>query len=196
MSRYLFDFDESVETWVTAQDARRVYRNYEVSSFGNVRNRRDQLALSLRYSKSGYPRVNLYCDGKMYTTEVHALVAHSFLTKPQGKVLVDHIEGLTVSLPNHVTNLRFLTPQENSLHRVCLPKSNKSGFIGVSYHKKRGLFEACIRDHGKCTYLGAFQRAEEAAIARDAYILGSPAVQLAMLNYPRELLLDCPDEQF
>lgn len=92
----------------------------------------------------------------------HRLVfflVHGFLPKK-----VDHRD--LNSLNNHPGNLRSATDRENSCNRAKL-KTNKSGYIGVTWHKASGKFAANIRVNGTAIYLGLFIEPLEAAKAYD-----------------------------
>ena len=82
-------------------------------------------------------------------------------------------------------NLRWVTQQENSVHRTRLSKNNTSGFLGVSRMGTR--WRAYFTAGGEHLFLGLFDTAEDAARARDAFVLGSVWRDLAMLNFPREI---------
>jgi hypothetical protein len=75
---------------------------------------------------------------------------------------VDHrdLNGLN----NQKYNLRKCTHAENSRNRIA---TSASGFKGVSWHKRRGKWEAHIRMHGRKRYLGSFDNPVLAARCYD-----------------------------
>lgn len=78
---------------------------------------------------------------------------------------VDHIDGDGVN--NSYENLRVVTNLEN--HRNCKKQSNNtSGFTGVVYDKRRGLWMARIKIKGTQKHLGYFVNIEDAIEAREA----------------------------
>lgn len=93
------------------------YKNYEVSSYGNVRNTKTGKTLTNSLSKSnGYYKVTLsILENGVRTTlpiETHRLVAETFLPyDPQGRLVVDHIDSDKHN--NNVSNLQWITPSEN-----------------------------------------------------------------------------------
>lgn len=83
---------------------------------------------------------------------------------PQGHV-TDHINRNR--LDNRRENLRWVSYAQNS-HNHKLSASNTTGYIGVSWHKRKNKFTASIKVNGKTINLGAFDTALEAARCRDA----------------------------
>jgi hypothetical protein len=100
---------EDKEVWKEVAN----YDNYEVSSFGNVRNSKTGRILKST-NKGGYCYVGLSC-GKTKSYMVHRLVALSFIPNPENKAQVNHIDKN--GLNNKLSNLEWTTNQENSIHR-------------------------------------------------------------------------------
>ena len=76
---------------------------------------------------------------------------------------MNHING--VKDDNRLANLREATRSETMQNQRCVRISNKSGFLGVSWHKRRECWMACIGINGKRQKLGCFDNAEEAHAA-------------------------------
>lgn len=64
---------------------------------------------------------------------------------------------------NRWDNLRNVRPALNTQNQRKPPKSNTSGFLGVS--AKRGKWRACIIVDGKQRFLGSFDTPEDASCA-------------------------------
>ena len=77
---------------------------------------------------------------------------------------IDHING--DKLDNRRRNLRLCTHQQNAFNQKRR-RTNTSGYIGVSYARGRGCFEAYIHHHGRKHHLGVFPDALLAARTRD-----------------------------
>lgn len=75
---------------------------------------------------------------------------------------IDHINGLRND--NRISNLRDITQTDNN-RSTTKPKHNKSGFVGVSWHKRAGKWASVIRVDGKNHHLGLFIDPEEAHLA-------------------------------
>lgn len=99
------------ENWRVVEEA----TNYEVSTHGNIRNRRNGRVLRPRLDRYGYPRLSFYNnEGKLIYRTVHRLVAGAWLSRPDGTTQVNHIDG--VKMNNEVRNLEWTTTQKNIEH--------------------------------------------------------------------------------
>lgn len=82
--------------------------------------------------------------------------------------LTDHVDGN--GLNNTRANLRIATHAENS-HNYKRPRTNRSGFKGVSWSKAHRKWRAQIKVNGKDIHLGYFRSPVEAARAYDVAAL-------------------------
>lgn len=80
---------------------------------------------------------------------------------PDGEI--DHING--VRNDNRWINLRCVSKKENRMNKEIY-KNNKSGAIGVNWHKVTGKWVASIKADGKCIHLGVFNELSDAVSAR------------------------------
>ncbi len=99
---------------------------YKVSNIGRVRSveryvkqhRGQQLKkgkiLKLGIDRGGYVTVKLSKDNKGRRPTVHRLVSQAFITNPDNKPEVNHIDGNKSN--NHVYNLEWCTRSENMKH--------------------------------------------------------------------------------
>ena len=78
---------------------------------------------------------------------------------------VDHIHGEQSKYDNRKSNLRIVTPYQNSLNRAKL-KNNTSGTTGVSWNKRKNKWESYIGVNGKRIKLGYFDSFDDAVAAR------------------------------
>jgi len=69
---------------------------------------------SCRMFDGKYPAVRLISGSKVRKVNIHRLVAEAFLDNPEGKPIVNHIDGDTTN--NLSTNLEWVTHQENIQH--------------------------------------------------------------------------------
>ncbi len=87
------------------------YENYEVSSWGQVRNVKTKRVLKLIVQESGYCYASLYERGLYRKVRVHKLVATAFLENPSGFPVVSHLNNCKTD--NKVENLKWVTHSEN-----------------------------------------------------------------------------------
>ncbi|WP_272516333.1 MULTISPECIES: HNH endonuclease signature motif containing protein [unclassified Providencia] len=72
---------------------------------------------------------------------------------------IDHINRNPSD--NRISNLRLASSSENK-RNTARNSANTSGFKGVSFHKRRNLWQATIRCNGKQIHLGYFNNPEDA----------------------------------
>jgi hypothetical protein len=103
-----------MESWKDIRD----FPRYEVSNIGRIRRlKRNKMYnyLKCHTSKNGYIQVCLRKNNKKTTKNVHRLVLEAFVGPcPEGKQC-DHIDRDRGN--NNVTNLRWVTPKENTQNR-------------------------------------------------------------------------------
>ena len=87
------------------------FENYSVSNDGEVRNDRTGRILKPYLSTSGYYQVMM--GRKTVPQYIHRLVAIAFISNPDNKKQVDHIDGNKRN--NCISNLRWVTASENCL---------------------------------------------------------------------------------
>src|SRR5437870_167755 len=100
------------------------YPNYEVSNSGKVRNVRSGRILKPATLPSGYKTVTLSNKGKTRPRPVHFLVASAFISNPDKKPTVDHINSKEIT-NNHVSNLRWATHAEQAQNRTYSGRSGR-----------------------------------------------------------------------
>jgi hypothetical protein len=114
------------ELWKTIED----YPNYEVSSFGNIKNKTTNKQLKLQKTYSGYLKISLVnINKKSFSCIVHRLVAKAFIPNPENKPTVNHIDKNRSN--NSIYNLEWATMSEQIKHlllnreKILKPINNK-----------------------------------------------------------------------
>jgi hypothetical protein len=92
------------------------FPNYEVNENGDVRSYRIGKNISPMMNRSGYYKLNIWHNGKLYSRLVHRLVAQAFISNPDDKPQINHIDSDKSN--NHVSNLEWVTQKENMKHRT------------------------------------------------------------------------------
>ena len=129
------------EIWKNIED----YEGYQVSNFGRVRSldRYDSRGWRIKgrilkpiMDKKGYLTVGLSKNNQRKTFKVHRLVALHFIPNIENKPEIDHIN--TIKTDNTVflnedgsvnydkTNLRWVTPKENSNNPLSIMNKSES----------------------------------------------------------------------
>jgi hypothetical protein len=98
-------------------------------------------------------------DGGKVTCSLHRWI----LGVTDKSVFVDHINHDTLN--NTRNNLNEVTNAENQQNRL-ISTDNKSGHIGVTWHKQTGKWRAQIRKDGRDIHLGLFNDINDAIEAR------------------------------
>lgn len=87
---------------------------YQVSSIGDIFSHKVGRRLKVSTNKKGYNVIQLSCNGVSKSILVHRLVALHFIPNPKNKAQVNHKD--CNKLNNHVTNLEWVTNEENQRH--------------------------------------------------------------------------------
>lgn len=79
---------------------------------------------------------------------------------------IDHINGIRND--NRIDNLRIASRIKNSQNKKNASSNNKTGLLGVFFHKQNKRYTAQIRINGKNKHLGMFDTPE---LAHQAYLI-------------------------
>ena len=107
------------------EEFRKYNERIEVSDEGNVKV--DGKPYDLSKSNTVYKRV--------LSHYVHRMVAELFISNPENKWYVDHIDGNRYN--NKATNLRWATPSENRLNPITVERYNKSSTSETTSNKRK-----------------------------------------------------------
>jgi hypothetical protein len=140
------------------------YETYSVSTFGNVRNNKTgKILKGNKICKSGHLQIRLINGSIRSCLQIHRLVALAFISNPENKEQVDHIDNNPTN--NNLTNLRWATHQENCRNQQ-IATNNTSGVKGVFFNKQTQKWGVQINCNKIRTYLGSYNTIEEATIVR------------------------------
>lgn len=128
---------------------------YTIDECGNVYSVRNQCILKPYPNENGYMKVNLYdSNGKCKKKYVHRLVAEAFISNPENKPNVNHIDCDVKN--NHVSNLVWCTQCENIDHQVRMGHHNNANRVvvnGIVYDSERKASVAIYGNTWKFSYL-------------------------------------------
>lgn len=116
-----------------------------------------------------YPMIKEYCwaiDKRGYAVSSfkgNVIYMHRTIMKPSPDLEVDHIN--CDKTDNRKSNLRICTHSQNARNRGK-KSDNTSGFVGVTYEKRRNKWVARIWNNGKRIHLGEFKDIEDAIKTR------------------------------
>lgn len=91
---------------------------YEVDQYGHIRRVNSPLVRATSTDRYGYLRVTLRHGQRIETMPIHKAVSRAFLGPPPEGHGVNHKDANTRN--NHVSNLEYLTPGDNSRHAAEL----------------------------------------------------------------------------
>ena len=99
-----------------------------------------------------------YCkpDGQRST---HHMFLHRIIMHTPTGLVTDHIDGNTLNCQK--SNMRICTQDENNKN-IKMPKTNTSGYKGVSWHKGHKKWRADIHVKGHQISLGIYDSPEDA----------------------------------
>lgn len=97
------------EMWLTI----RPNKNYEVSNFGNIRNKKTKRILKPSISNKGYYLITLSDNCKSHTYAIHKLVMEHFNRCAFDYEVINHIDSN--KLNNNINNLEYVTQRENCI---------------------------------------------------------------------------------
>jgi hypothetical protein len=98
--------------------------NYEVSNYGNIRNKKTGRILRKSNNDMTYFKTHLYnkLDDKCYNIFIHRLVAHQFVDgRSETKCVVNHLDENKVN--NYYKNLEWTTSSGNRVYSIAYKKS-------------------------------------------------------------------------
>ena len=101
------------------KDAKSVpgFPNYLITKAGTLFTTRNGSPVEIKGSVwQGYRKATLCNKGKAQTKSIHRLVAETFLSRPRGCNVVNHIDGNKSN--NNVSNLEWTNHKGNSKHYV------------------------------------------------------------------------------
>ena len=156
--RKLFDYNPETGVLMWRTRDKETYRNAKSINAFNAR-LAGKIAGGISTCRSGKRYANVKIFGTTYRQ--HRII-WLFMTGAFPKEEIDHIDG--DGLNNSFINLREASSTDNSRNQKRF-KTNKSGFVGVSWNKGNRKWAANIYNNGQI-HLGYFKNKTDAINAR------------------------------
>ena len=134
------------------------YKGYTIYPDGQIRGK-GRIMLKHSINKDGYHSVSIYTKGEEEKMRVHRLLAICYLDNPENKSTVNHNDDNPHN--NDLTNLDWMTMQEQSDYKTKMSSANTSGNTGVHYNKLTNFWQAQLMSYGK-SYRKYFKKKQDA----------------------------------
>ena len=123
------------------------YYNYIIFMNGKIYNKKKNRFIKSSVDKStGYFKLHLYKNKKEYTFYLHRILGECFIKNSHNLPTIDHIDR--DRLNNKINNLRWSSITLQNINKN-IQKNNKTGTIGVYFHKIKNIYRAIWRVDGK-----------------------------------------------
>ena len=122
------------------------FPNYLIYDDGKVFSKYTNKFLKHSIQKDGYHSLSLRKDGTRTNFLVHRLVGIHYLPNPDNLPEIDHINRARSD--NRVQNLRWSSHLDN-MNNTGKRNDNKTGHIGISYHRLSNRWEYSKMYHKK-----------------------------------------------
>lgn len=118
------------------------FPEYEVSTEGQIRNKKSGTLRVLDLNSRGYYRIRVQRKGEYHRLMVHRCVAKAFIPNPDNKKIIDHIDGNPRN--NKLSNLRWTTHSENMLNQKIRTNKQHSKYKNVVKQGKKFRWKITI----------------------------------------------------
>ena len=123
------------EIWKPVKEYEKLYK---ISNLGRVKNKKGKILKPIVLN-TGYQQISLCQNNIIKLKLIHILVAETFISNPQNKTIVHHIDHNKKN--NNVNNLMWVTNKEHSdLHPESINSAIKITSKKIKQYTKEGLY--------------------------------------------------------
>lgn len=127
------------------------FDNYQISTYGQVRSKRNKILLTQKPNSNGYLRVGLYTNKKQKFITTSSLVLSAFIGKrPSKHHDAAHLDGNVKN--NNLENLQWKTKRENALDKIrhgTLAKGDRHGKTKLKKEDINYILDNYVRKNKK-----------------------------------------------
>lgn len=151
-----------------------LFSGYTIREDGEIRSRMGRI-IKHQAAVNGYVRVELWAGGRGRKYLLHRLLAQAFISNPDRKPQVNHINGDKAN--NLLSNLEWVTQSENQLHAyrnglqkgyrksVPLSPEHKRALCGSRWHKETHHYDCAGQ-----TFTNLWDASEHFAVSRQTVL--------------------------
>ncbi|CAI2168469.1 54_t:CDS:2 [Funneliformis geosporum] len=100
-----------------------VEADYFISNIGRIKNKNSRISEGSIHKGHGYAQTKIGRNNNYTPVNIHKLVAEAFISNPENKPFVNHINGIKTD--NQADNLECVFPKENA-NRKVFPNPGRS----------------------------------------------------------------------
>src|SRR2546426_297298 len=102
-----------MEIWLSIVEA-----DYFISNIGRIKNKNGRISEGSIHKGHGYTQTKIGRNNNYTRVNIHRLVAKTFISNPENKPFVNHINGIKTD--NRADNLEWVSPKEIKYFQILV----------------------------------------------------------------------------